>query len=76
MNTRSSTRTSFPRILSLKHNTMTIITILLLAQVKPEIMQAIKFDQFITSEPSRGKTNNVVSEQVPHKSGCTGTKAG
>ena len=27
-------------------------------------------------EPSRGKTNNVVSEQVRHKPGCTNTEAG
>ena len=27
-------------------------------------------------EPSRGKTNNVVSEQVQHKSGCIVTEAG
>ena len=27
-------------------------------------------------EPSRGKTNNVVSEQVRHKPGCTSTEAG
>ena len=27
-------------------------------------------------EPPRGKTNNVVSEQVRHKSGCTVTEAG
>ena len=25
-------------------------------------------------EPPRGKTNNVVSEQVRHKSGCTSTE--
>ena len=25
-------------------------------------------------EPSRGKTNNVVSEQVGHKPGCTSTE--
>ena len=27
-------------------------------------------------EPPRGKTNNVVSEQVRQKSGCTVTEAG
>ena len=27
-------------------------------------------------EPPRGKTNNVVSEQVPHKPTCTCTEAG
>ena len=27
-------------------------------------------------EPSRGKTNNVVSEQVRHKPTCTSTEAG
>ena len=27
-------------------------------------------------EPSRGKTNNVVSEQVRHKPACTATEAG
>ena len=27
-------------------------------------------------DPPRGKTNNVVSEQVRHKSGCTITEAG
>ena len=30
----------------------------------------------IIYEPSRGKTNNVVSEQVRHKPGCTSTEAG
>ena len=29
----------------------------------------------VTFEPSRGKTNNVVSEQVPHKPSCTSTEA-
>ena len=29
----------------------------------------------IIFEPPRGKTNNVVSEQVQHKSGCTVTEA-
>ena len=29
-----------------------------------------------TFEPSCEKTNNVVSEQVKHKSGCTGTETG
>ena len=28
------------------------------------------------NEPPRGKTNNVVSEQVLHKPGCTATEAG
>ena len=28
------------------------------------------------SEPPRGKTKNVVSEQVRHKSGCTVTETG
>ena len=27
-------------------------------------------------EPPRGKTNNVVSEQVRHKPACTATEAG
>ena len=27
-----------------------------------------------TGEPPRGKTNNVVSEQVPHKPACTSTE--
>ena len=31
---------------------------------------------YIIFEPSREKTNNVVSEQVRHKSGCTITEAG
>ena len=30
----------------------------------------------ISYEPPRGKTNNVVSEQVPHKPGCTVTEDG
>ena len=30
----------------------------------------------MTFEPPRGKTNNLVSEQVRHKSGCTVTEAG
>ena len=29
-----------------------------------------------TFEPPRGKTNNVVSEQVQHKPACTATEAG
>ena len=29
-----------------------------------------------TNEPPRGKTNNVVSEQVRHKLGCTATEDG
>ena len=32
------------------------------------------FDHFEQFEPSRGKTNNVVSEQVRHKPACTGTE--
>ena len=31
---------------------------------------------FIKIEPSRGKTNNVVSEHVSHKPACTVTEAG
>ena len=31
-------------------------------------------DVIFIFEPSRGKTNNVVSEQVRHKSGCTSTE--
>ena len=30
----------------------------------------------VINEPPHGKTNNVVSEQVLHKSGCTVTEAG
>ena len=30
----------------------------------------------LKNEPHRGKTNNVVSEQVRYKSGCTVTDAG
>ena len=30
----------------------------------------------VTFEPPRGKTNNVVSEQVWHKPACTATEAG
>ena len=30
--------------------------------------------RFITYEPPRGKTNNVVSEQVRHKPACTSTE--
>ena len=29
-----------------------------------------------TNEPPRGKTNNVVSDQIRHKSGCTVRDAG
>ena len=29
-----------------------------------------------TNEPPRGKTNNVISEQVRHKLGCTATEDG
>ena len=32
------------------------------------------YDFLISFEPPRGKTNNVVSEQVRHKSGCTVTE--
>ena len=39
------------------------------------------FDNFVgwideVFEPPRGKTNNVVSEQVRHKPACTATEAG
>ena len=33
-------------------------------------------DQPVSSEPPRGKTNNVVSEQVRHKLACTVTEDG
>ena len=32
------------------------------------------FSAFIIFEPPRGKTNNVVSEQVRHKAACTSTE--
>ena len=32
------------------------------------------FDVYSSSEPPRGKTNNVVSEQVRHKPTCTSTE--
>ena len=38
-------------------------------------VQNLMFIYFIY-EPPRGKTNNVVSEQVRHKSGCTVTENG
>ena len=33
-------------------------------------------DRRLIYEPPRGKTNNVVSEQVRHKLACTSTEAG
>ena len=33
-------------------------------------------DFLVKYEPPRGKTNNVVSEQVRHKPACTSTEAG
>ena len=33
-------------------------------------------EQYDIFEPSRGKTNNVVFEQVRHKPSCTATEAG
>ena len=50
-----------------KHNPIISIT-------KSIIFRRISFDEIY--EPPRGKTNNVVSEQVWHKSGCTVTEAG
>ena len=38
------------------------------------ILQMLPHNMVI--EQSRGKTNNVVSEQVPHKPGCTSTEDG
>ena len=38
--------------------------------------RCVKCKLFVIYEPSHGRTNNVVSEQVRHKSGCTVTEAG
>ena len=35
---------------------------------------AVPTSWHLTSEPPRGKTNNVVSEQVRHKPACTSTE--
>ena len=40
------------------------------SKVMRQLMQ-LSYSQF---EPPRGKTNNVVSEQVRHKPGCTSTE--
>ena len=40
----------------------------------PDLMVGFCF--YIIIEPPRGKTNNVVSEQVRHNPGCTSTEAG
>ena len=48
-----------------------------------DLQTDVNFSTFINdgklqtlNEPSRGKTNNVVSEQVRHKLGCTSTDDG
>ena len=38
------------------------------------VLDALCRELEIIIEPSRGKTNNVVSEQVPHKLACTVTE--
>ena len=47
-------------------------------RVKEQLLQSNPVLEGITNsnEPPLGKTNNVVSEQVQHKSGCTVTEAG
>ena len=49
-------------------------------QISLEAQKTARFSKFSmkrdcsTYEPPRGKTNNVVSEQVRHKSACTVTE--
>ena len=40
------------------------------------VVQVTLIVVFTTNEPPRGKTNNVVSEQVRYKPGCTSTEDG
>ena len=42
--------------------------------LKSSSVPNIHDDHDITFEPPRGKTNNVVSEQVQHKPACTSTE--
>ena len=56
-----------------KHSRNAIYSVSVLNMVETEtIKEAMRFSY----EPPRGKTNNVVSEQVRHKSDCTVTKVG
>ena len=44
-------------------------------QEKPCFHFLVNYEKcFVINEPSRGKTNNVVSEQIRHKLGCTSTE--
>ena len=49
-----------------------ILTTLFLGKLPEKKITSTK----CTFEPSRGKTNNVVSEKVRHKPACTATEAG
>ena len=44
--------------------------------LKVEVFKNILATTYDIIEPSHGKTNNVVSDQVRHKSSCTVTEAG
>ena len=52
-------------------NSLSIIYIYLSELRKHTGILKIVTDLINTIEPSRGKTNNAVSEQVRHKQGCT-----
>ena len=43
---------------------------------KPQVQLRLKTIRYIKIEPPRGKTNNVVFEQVRHKPVCAVTEAG
>ena len=43
-------------------------------EVGPPLLTPLAEDESKSFEPPRGKTNNVVSEQVPHKPTCTSTE--
>ena len=42
--------------------------------LQTRLLNAVKQVGAHTNEPPCGETNNIVSEQVPHKSGCTVTE--
>ena len=53
------------------------LIVLLTSNVEEHSIQSFLYIVYVMSvinEPSRGKTNNVVSEQVRHKPGCTATE--
>ena len=52
------------------------ISHILFFHLKVEVFKNILATTYDIIEPSHGKTNNVVSDQVRHKSSCTVTEAG